>query len=253
MKNLKLLPVLIFLLGAFYACVSPKQIVSFQDKPVLDQFAVSAISDSHYIALIQPGDMLNIYVSSASPEASKYFNFSEREDQNSMANIYLVDEKGLVRIPLIGDLHVSGMTSSAARDSLTKRLEKYLLNPAVKLTIRNFRVTVLGEIAHPGVVTVMNERITLPEALAMAGDMTVYSSRDNVLVVRDDGKKKVYATVDLTSREVFSSPYYYLHANDIVYVEPMKTKRAMAENWYRILPIIFSGVTLMLAVIAVVK
>ena len=121
------------------------------------------------------------------------------------------------------------------------------------MTIRNFRVTVLGEVAHPGVLTVQNERITLPEALAMAGDMTVYSSRDNVLIVREENGKKSYGTVDLNSRELFTSDYYYLHANDIVYIEPLKTKKAMAENWYRILPIVFSGISLMLAALAVVK
>jgi polysaccharide export outer membrane protein len=114
-------------------------------------------------------------------------------------------------------------------------------------------VTILGEVTRPGVVTVQNERITLTEALAACGDMTVYSRRDNVLIIRDEGGKKLYGNVDLNSRDLFTSDYYYLHANDIVYVEPMKTKKAMAETWYRVLPIVFSGISLMLAALAVVK
>ena len=254
MKSITRVPVLLFFIGTLFACVSPKQIVNFREDKDADTTLVSAIADSHYIAIIQPSDLLNIYVASASPEASRYFNFSERpEDQNSLANSYLVDVQGKIRLPLFGDISVAGLSSVQARDTVTRKLEKYLVNPSVKLTIRNFRVTVLGEVAHPGVLTVQNERITLPEALAMAGDMTVYSSRDNVLIVREENGKKSYGTVDLNSRELFTSDYYYLHANDIVYIEPLKTKKAMAENWYRILPIVFSGISLMLAALAVVK
>lgn len=254
MKSLKRISLSLFFLGTLFACVSPKQIVSFREEKMIDTTAATVLADSHYVAIIQPSDLLNIYVTSASSEASSYFNFSERpEDQNSLANSYLVDVLGNIRLPLVGDIAVAGLTSIAARDTVTQKLKKYLLNPSVKLTIRNFRVTVLGEIARPGVVTVQNERITLTEALAMSGDMTVYSRRDNVLIIREVNGKKSYGQVDLNSRELFTSEYYYLHANDIVYVEPLKTKKAMAENWYRILPIIFSGISLMLAALAVVK
>lgn len=250
---MKRIPALFFVIAAICSCISPKKIVNFQANGGLDT-ASAAVTNSHYIAIIQPGDLLSIYVASSSAEASKYFNFSERpEDQSSMANSYLVDEKGMIRLPMVGEIQVAGLTSGVARDTLTKRLEKYLVNPSIKLTIRNYRVTVLGEVAHPGIVTVSNERITLPEALAMAGDLTIYSRRDNIMIIRDNNGKKEYGAVNLESREVFTSDYYYLHANDIVYVEPMKTKKTMAETWYRVVPIIFSGISLALAILAVVK
>jgi polysaccharide export outer membrane protein len=254
MKSVSRILAVLFFVATIFACVSPKQIVNFREDKDEDAAFASAISDSHYVAIIQPFDLLNIYVSSASSEASSYFNFSERpEDQNSLANSYLVDVRGYIRLPLVGDIAVAGLTSIQARDTVTQKLKKYLINPSVKLTIRNFRVTVLGEVTRPGVVTVQNERITLTEALAMCGDLTVYSRRDNVLIIREEDGGKSYGQVDLNSRELFTSEYYYLHANDIIYIEPLKTKKAMAENWYRILPIIFSGISLMLAALAVVK
>jgi polysaccharide export outer membrane protein len=132
-------------------------------------------------------------------------------------------------------------------------LEKFLVRPSVKVSIRNFRVSVIGEVLHPGLVNAVNEHLTLPEALAMVGDMTVYAKRDNVLIIREEQGKKVYANVNLESRELFSSPYYELHANDIVYVPPLKTKKTIAETWYRVLPIVFSGISMALAVLAITK
>lgn len=250
---MKKITALLFLLATSFACISPKSIESFQPTQV-DSTKQNVSSFGQYIAIIQPADMLAIYVVSSSTEAGQYFNFTEKpEDQSSMANCYLVDEKGMVRLPLVGDVHVAGLTSNVARDTLTRRLEKFLVRPSVKVSIRNFRVSVIGEVLHPGLVNAVNEHLTLPEALAMVGDMTVYAKRDNVLIIREEQGKKVYANVNLQSRELFSSPYYELHANDIVYVPPLKTKKTIAETWYRVLPIVFSGISMALAVLALTK
>ena len=250
---MKKITALLFLLATAFACISPKSIESFQPTRV-DSTKQAVSSFGQYIAIIQPADLLAIYVVSSSAEAGQYFNFTEKpEDQSSMANCYLVDEKGMVRLPLVGDVHVAGLTSNVARDTLTRRLEKFLVRPSVKVSIRNFRVSVIGEVLHPGLVNAVNEHLTLPEALAMVGDMTVYAKRDNVLIIREEQGKKVYANVNLQSRELFSSPYYELHANDIVYVPPLKTKKTIAETWYRVLPIVFSGISMALAVLALTK
>jgi len=250
---MKKITALLFLLATSFACISPKSIESFQPTQV-DSTKQTVSSFGQYIAIIQPADLLAIYVVSSSAEAGQYFNFTEKpEDQSSMANCYLVDEKGMVRLPLVGDVHVAGLTSNVARDTLTRRLEKFLVRPSVKVSIRNFRVSVIGEVLHPGLVNAVNEHLTLPEALAMVGDMTVYAKRDNVLIIREEQGKKVYANVNLESRELFSSPYYELHANDIVYVPPLKTKKTIAETWYRVLPIVFSGISMALAVLAITK
>jgi polysaccharide export outer membrane protein len=243
----------LFLVVVVFGCISPKAIVNFQ-APEGDTATIFPAPVEHYIAIIQPADLLAIYVVSSSPDASKYFNYTEKpEEQSSMANCYLVDDKGMVRLPLVGDVHVAGLTSGVARDTLTHRLEKYLVNPSIKVSIRNFRVSVIGEVTHPGMVIAENEHLTLPEALASVGDMTVYAKRDNVTIIREVGGKKVYATVNMESREIFSSPYYELHANDIVYVPPMRTKKTVAETWYKVLPIVFSGISLALAVLAITK
>ncbi len=237
---------------AFFSCASQKKIIYFQAQEGAD--SVMTFKDTGYVALIQPNDILNIYVASISAEASQYFNYSDNpNDDNSMASGYLVDSYGDIQMPLVGVLRLAGLTSAAARDTITKRLEKYIINPSVKLSIRNYRVTVLGEVAHPGVFSVSNERLTLPEALALAGDLTIYSNRENIKIIRELKGHKEFSVLDLTSRDLFNSPYYYLHCNDIIYVEPTKNKRFLTQTYYRVLPVIFGGFAAMVAVFQLTK
>lgn len=236
------------------SCLSSRKIINFQANVPIDTTLTVADSSAPYIPVIQPGDMLTIYVMSASPEVARFFNYSEQPgEQASMANCYIVDAHGMVRLPLIGFMEMAGLSTEAAHDSLTRKLEKYLLNPSVKLNIRNFRVTVMGEVLHPGVVTTSNEFLTLPEALAMAGDLTIYSKRSEIMIIREVNGKRTYGTVNFESREVFDSPYYLLHGNDIIYVPPLSTKKALAETWFRVIPVIFSGISLTMSVLAYVK
>ena len=242
---------LIVLLSILSACTPYKRILVFQ--PTEQDTVVRAV-DTSYRPIIGPNDILDIYVTSTSPEASKYFNYSEQPDnQASMVSGYLVDAKGEIQIPFIGSVKVSGLHTDAARDTFRHRLEKYLVSPSVKLSLRNFKVTVIGEVTHPGMFNVQNERITLPEALAMAGDLTVFSVRDRVLVIRDSAGCKTYNYVDLHSRELFSSPYFVLHSNDIVYVQPNKKRRFQGENYYRVFPVVFGSITLLLTAISFVN
>lgn len=241
-----------FSLVILFSCTSQKKIVYFQAPEGFD--SVMTFKDTGYVALIQPNDILNIFVASISAEASQYFNYSDNpNDDNSMASGYLVDSYGKIQMPLVGELTLAGLTSAAARDTIIKKLEKYIITPSVKLSIRNYRVTVIGEVSHPGVFSVPNERLTLPEALALAGDLTVYSNRENIKVVREINGRKEFATIDLTSRDLFNSPYYYLHCNDIIYVEPMKNKRFLTQNYYRVLPVIFGGFAAMVAIFQLTK
>ena len=142
--------------------------------------------DTTYNALISPNDILSIFVASVSEEASKFFNFTSSVDEgNTLANGYVVDHFGNIQIPLVGNVHVGGLTTSQARDVVIQKLGKYLVNPTVKLNIRNFRVTILGEVTNPGVYPVLNEKITLTEALALAGDITPYGLRENIMIIRE--------------------------------------------------------------------
>ena len=154
-----------------------------------------------------------------------------------------MDASGNIEMPLIGEVEVAGKPTQVAKAEIKERLQQYLNNPTVNLRIRNFKVTVLGEVQNPGVYTIPNEKITLVEALGLAGDMTIFARRINVLVIREESDKRQFVKLDLTSKEFFESDYYYLYSNDILYVEPGKGKFASADAWYKILPIVFSGLT----------
>ena len=234
-----------------HSCTPYKKIRQFQAG---DADTTARMSIDAYRPIISPNDILDIYVTSTSPEASKYFNYSENpESSTGMMNGYLVDERGEIQIPFIGSVKVSGLSTANARDTVAGKLAKYLVSPSVKLSIRNFKVTVLGEVNKPGIYTVQNEKMTLPEALALSGDFTIYSKRDILTVIRDSAGYKTYNKVDLTSRDVFSTEFYTLHTNDIVYVEPSKKKRAQGENFYRTIPLVLSTLTFMLSIIAIIN
>lgn len=208
-----------------------------------------------YENLIQPSDILSIYVSSLSPEASSFFNAiapverNEQSNNNSFATRtdigYLVDPQGNIELPLIGKIKLAGLSTTVAKDTLTRRLEKYLQYPSVRIYIENFRVTILGEVFRPGVYSVTNERITIPEAMGLAGDLTIYANRQNITLIREEkGGEKKYINIDMTSREMFNAPYYNLRSGDILYVSPVKGKVAQSDNFYRVLPIVLSSLTL---------
>jgi polysaccharide export outer membrane protein len=222
------------------SCITRKDISYFQD--VMDTLSIQKITRG-FEAIIQPGDILSIHVTSLSQEASSFFNVVGESTDQQVANTYLVNASGSIEMPLIGTVKVSDRTTEVAKLEIKEKLDKYLVNPTVNLRIRNFKVTVLGEVQHPGVYTIPNEKITLVEALGLAGDMTIFGKRLDVLVIREDGGERKFVKLDLRSKDFFESDYYYLHNNDIVYVEPGKGKFASADAWYKILPIVFSGLT----------
>jgi len=157
----------------------------------------------------------------------------------------LVDSAGIVELPLIGAIKVAGLTTSTARDTIKNRLKIYLKEPTVNVRFLNYKISVIGEVTKPSVYVIPNERITLPEALSIAGDLTPFGRRDNILVIRDVDGKKVFGHVDLSTREVYNSPYYYLHANDVVYIEPSKDRTEQASIAFRIIPIALSAISVL--------
>ncbi|MCF8256969.1 MAG: polysaccharide biosynthesis/export family protein [Flavobacteriales bacterium] len=222
------------------SCITRKDISYFQD--ISDTLTVGKISQS-YEAFIQPGDIISVHVSSLSQESNTFFNSIDEESGRLMANTYLVDASGAIDMPLIGSVKVSESTTQVAKFLIRNKLDKYLVEPTVRVRIKNFKVTVLGEVTTPGVYNIPDEKITLVEALGLAGDLTIFAQRNNVLLIREKDGNRQFVKVDLRSKEFFESEYYYLHSNDILYVEPGKGKIASADAWYRILPIVFSGIT----------
>jgi len=203
------------------------------------------VINQSFEARIQTGDLLSIHITSLSKEASSFFNVIGEDTDQQVANTYLVDGAGNIEMPLIGSISVSGKSTQVAKSEIKELLEKYLVDPTVNMRIRNFKVTVLGEVSNPGVYTIPNEKITLVEALGLAGDMTIFARRVNVLVIREETGQRKFVKLDLTSKDFFESEYYYLHSNDILYVEPGKGKLASADLLYKIIPIILSGLTVL--------
>jgi polysaccharide export outer membrane protein len=150
-----------------------------------------------------------------------------------------------VKFPVIGNIKAEGLTKKQLEDQITRELvsRKLLIDPIVTIRFMNFRVTVIGEVARPSTINVTNERISILEALGLAGDLTIYGKRENVLLIREEGTKKIIHRIDLTSKDVLSSPYYYLKTNDVVYVEPNNARIASTSRTQQLLPIILSGLS----------
>ncbi len=186
--------------------------------------------------LVQPKDMISIVVSSRNPELSAMFNLTnvsyqaggETSTTGSYNRIlgYSVDNNGNIDFPIVGKINVAGLTRWQVADKVKEELvsRNLLKDPVISVEFLNFKVSVLGEVAHPGTYTVTGDKITLLEALSLAGDLTIYGRRDRVSVIREiNGKRTVFIN-DLRSMDLFTSPSYYLKQNDVVLVEPNKVR-----------------------------
>lgn len=251
LKNLRSINFVFVLLIAavcmLASCVSPKEITYFQASEGDTAKASSQIVTASYEAIIQKGDILSIKVSSLSPEASSFFNPYEEvvKDVGETSEGYLVNAMGNVEMPLIGQIHLEGLTVEQAKEQIKSKLAGYLKDPTVRIRFKNFRIIVLGEVVRPSVYNIASERITLPEAIGLAGDLTIYGRRNNVLIVREVDGQRTFTEIDLNKRDLFTSPYYYLRSNDIVYIQPGKGKVAAADNFFRIAPLVISTLTML--------
>lgn len=249
---------LITVLAGFCSCSSYRKIPYFQD---LNKTAVSEESlDNYTPPLVQPQDILGVNVSSLNPEASVVFNYNlNRVNGNnydvSPANPvvgYLVDAQGEIHLPLVGAMKVAGLTTSEISRQLQAKLQTYLKQPIVNLRIINFKVSVFGDVLRPDVYNVQNERITIPEALSLAGDLNITAIRTNVLLVREQNGKRQYIPIDLTSKAVFNSPYFYLKNNDVIYVQADKTKFATVDRGYRTASLVISSLSVLAIVLSTI-
>jgi polysaccharide export outer membrane protein len=237
----------------FYSCASKRDVVYFQNS---DQISGSTYrqNDDDYKIKIMPNDNLFIRVSAINPDAVAIFNVIQTQSgniTNGSLDIlgYLVDQKGNINLPLVGELRVAGLTKGEATQLIQKEVSKYVANPVINIRILNYKISILGEVSRPGVYTVTDERISIPQALALAGDLTIFGERHTVQLIRmENGEKKFYY-FDLTSPDVFSSPNYYLLQNDVLYVSPNGTKvRSSTSN--QNIPLIISIISAALTVAA---
>jgi len=205
---------------------------------------------------IQKNDVLQITVSSLNPEDAIIYNASNTvaptggggASSGSTAALggFLVDQQGFIQYPVLGAIKAEGLTKKELTDEIRNQLlqRKLLVDPVVSIRFLNYRVTLLGEVAHPTVVNVTNEKISILEAIGMAGDVTVYGKKENVLLIRDEGGKRVIKRLNLNDKNILNSPYYYLQSNDVVYVEPNKAKQYTGDKSRLVLPVIFSALSL---------
>lgn len=204
-------------------------------------------------AKIQQNDLLSITVTSLNPQATAVFNTPNVSTVNAsgynnaivQSSGYLVNPDGTIQFPILGTIAAAGLTESQLRNLIVKSLtdKKLLVDPIVSVRHLNFKVTVLGEVGNPTVITVPSERISLLEALGLAGDITIYGKKENVMVIREEGGRRVMHRLNLNEAALFNSPYYYLQSNDVVYVEPNKAKVAGSTRGNQLLPIVLSGLS----------
>jgi polysaccharide biosynthesis/export protein len=228
----------------FVSCTSTKSITYFQSSKDTSFGFIPDTTESP----IQKYDILDIKVSSLNKAASADFNQSNDEVGSKG---YLVNNDGNIQFPILGNIKAEGLTKTQLRENVTRAIldKGLLLDPIVTIRHSNFEVTVLGEVSRPTVITVPSEKITLVKALGLAGDLTIYGKRENVLLIREENGKRTTRQIDLTSVDFLNSPYYYLKPNDLIYVEPNKSKIASTDRVLIILPLILSMVSIILIVL----
>ena len=209
---------ILFVVLALTSCKSTKEISYFQD--IEDYQKATPTEVVYYNAKICPDDQLAISVSSIDPNAVAVFN---------VGGTYLVDSQGYINYPVLGKLEVAGKTRPELIAELEKEISKYVKSPIVTVNITNFKISVLGEINRPGTIVIGSERVSILDAISLAGDLTIQGQRDNILLIRDNNGVKEYARFNLNSSDILSSPYYYLQQNDIVYVEPNKARKGNSK------------------------
>lgn len=216
---------LIILTLLLNSCATKKEIVYFYEgKDALE----GQQNLLNYEPKIERNDVLRINVSSSSINEEIVEPFQMKitgqqslgGSQDPSLTGYLVSPEGKINFPVLGEIQVEGLTRTAIQKKLEEKIEVYVKDPIVDVRIVNFRVTVLGEVGSPGRVEITDGRVSMPELIAMAGDITYDGKRENITIIREvDGVKKI-GTIDMTKTDLFSSPYFYLKQNDIVYVEP---------------------------------
>lgn len=241
--------VLGFLAMLVISCSAPKNITYFRDIP--DSVRQKSVAQSDYVTpKIKTDDILQVTIQTFDPTVNAMLNQQNVADipvagsssvngmaspnmnnSNNNSNVtgYLVDKDGNVILPLLGKVHVAGSTTEEVRDEITKKAAEYYKEPVVNVRVANFKITVLGEVTHPSTYIMPSEKVSLLDALGMAGDLTIYGKRENVLLIREKDNQKEMIRFNLNDSKLFTSPYFYLQQGDVVYVEPNKSKIASTD------------------------
>jgi len=251
------------------SCSTPKNVTYFQDIPdTLQQKMVELAT--YNTPVIQPDDILQVSIQTLDPGATALLGAQGTASWSTAATNapggitsssgatpvagYLVDKEGYVVLPLIGKVMAKGKTTDQIRDEIRSKAAEFYKDPVVAVRFANFKVTVLGEVARPSTYVMPNERVSLLDAIGIAGDLTIYGKRENVLLIRDNNGKKEFARFNLNNSSIFTSPYFYLRQGDVVYVEPNKSKVATTDiAQVRRLSILATALSLLIVIASRVK
>jgi polysaccharide export outer membrane protein len=251
-KKTNVIAIVLFIITS---CSINKKMVYFQG----DDFNNEIVTN--YQVQFKVNDLLSIQVFTSDIESSKPFNLSIQNINQINTNYtsgspspagYLVDNNGYINFPVIGKTYVLGLTKIQLVEQLNEKLESYVKDPVIDVKILNFKVTVLGDVAKPGTFNIPNEKITILEALGIAGDLNITGLRKNVTVIREQNGIKTKHLIDLSSNNMFSSPAYYLSQNDVVYIEPSRVKINSALINTSNAGIIISGASILLTSILLI-
>lgn len=219
--------VMLVIVAVATSCITSKEIIYFQDEAVVENNQVNLNSDIIY----KPNDLLFISVGgdkdAVAPfnlPAISYSSSSVAANGELKMPTYLIDTNGNIEYPVLGSIKLGGLTREQATMFLKNKVGEYVKDPIINIRLTNFTIMVLGEVNNPGTFIVEDERISLTEALGMAGDLSIFGKRDNVLLIREHDGKKTFTKFDLTSVNVVNSPHYYLEQNDVLYIEPNQAK-----------------------------
>ena len=247
------LPVFLLLLLCF-SCRPSRSLVYFKDLKESENYRTTVTNAE--VLRFQPGDLLSIRVSSLNRESDELFNQSSKQSAINVGlngtpldNGYLVDSAGYANFPVVGKVKLGGLTNEEATARMTTAVSTYVKSPLVSIRLLNFSITVIGEVNRPSTFQVPSGRINILEALGLAGDMTAYGQRENVLLVRERNHVRSTTRLNLNKKELLNSPYFYLQQNDVVYVAPDRLKEVQASTNTRTVTIITIAASLAVALL----
>lgn len=258
-RNLISLVIIVFFSFNMVSCVSSKEIVLLNN---LSDTSKGSLGNArtNFEAPIQKNDLLSIAIGGSNSDDLTILNSGSGSMPGAISGGttsksigYLVEADGKIQIPFLGRVQAAGLTRLQLEDTLTRMLKDYTKNPVVNVKFLNYGYSVLGEVNHPGQFEMDNERTTILEAIAMANDLTIFGKRNNVLVIREVNGKREFGRVNLLSKDIFKSPYYYLKTNDVVYVEPVKSKFLTRGGAPQYISIAAAAIGLILAVLTLSK
>jgi polysaccharide biosynthesis/export protein len=260
--KIKVLSFLTYIFIGFTACVPHKQLLILDGVSTDMSDAILNQTELH----VQPEDLLSITVSSYNADASKPFNGEAAnmgmmaqalQGQNNVAEMltgYFVDQEGFLDFPSVGRVFVNQKTLPQVKTILLEKLQLFLKDAVVNVRFINLKISVLGEVSKPGIIRLSNKRLTIFEAIALAGDLTSYSNRSNILLIRELNGRRTLTRLNLHSPNIFLSPYYYLQQNDVLYVEPSKSKvNTVADPTNKTISLISTGMSVLTLALFLLK